>query len=225
MASMWIADAGSIEKNNIVGTFTRLALEEFDFMLNSLNRQLSDDEKQDLIYLLFDTIAEVADAAAAEKIDLRMIQTHNSITIPVRMQEVDIASRWFAQRARSIEEYMLFITHAYHVYSVTYYSVILLPYFKHKLYVPIDAEKLYLTMISDNMRTLILKHYYQKIIATPQDTENIKSLFISYAQLMFIKLLYVMYMHTKIENNDEYRSFSNYIQQKTYELMHKYNIT
>jgi len=222
---MQIADAESLEKNNIVGTFTSLALEEFDFILNSLNRQLSDDEKQDLAYLFFDTIAEVADAASAEKIDLRTIQTHNSITIPIRLQEVDIVSRWFSQRAQSTDEYLLFITHAHHVYAVTYYSLILLPYFKNKLYVPINAQNLYLTTVSDNTRTLILKQYYQKIIANPQDTENIKNLFISYAQLMFIKLLYIMYMHTKIENNEEYRSYFNYIQQKSDELMHKYNIT
>jgi hypothetical protein len=225
MVNMRIATVESIEKNDIVSSFTSLSLEEFDFILNTIKRKLFNDEKQDFVCLLFDTIAEVADAASAEKIELKTIRTHNSITIPIRTQEVDIASRWFAQRISSTEEYLLLVTHAYHVYTATYYSIILLPHFKNAFYVPINAKKLYLTTVTDNIRALMLKHYHQKITANPQDIENIKSFFISYAQLMFIKLLYVMYMHTKIKNDDDAEIYFNYIRQQSKELLSKYSVT
>jgi hypothetical protein len=225
LVNMQIDEVERIEKNDIVGVFTSLALEEFDFIQESIGRQLSDTERHELVFLLFDTIAEVADAATSENIDLRTIQTHNSITLPIRTQEVDTISRWFTRHVRSIEEYLLSITHAYHVYAATYYSIILLPHFKQALYIPINAKKLYFTTVSDNIRTLILKHYYQKMVSEPQNTEIIRSFFISYAQLIFIKLLYVIYMHTNIEGNDEFKVYFNYIKEKSNELMHKYSTT
>jgi len=215
----------SMDKNEIVGVFTSLALEEFDFILESIGRQLSDTERQEFISILFDTIAEVADAAASENIDLSTIQTHNSVTLPIRTQEVDTISRWFAQHAHSVEEYFLFISHAYHVYAATYYSIILTPHFKHALCVPISTKELYFTTVSDNIRTLILKYYYQKILSEPNNTEIIRSLFISYGQLIFVKLLYVIYLRTTTENNNECQSYFNYIKEIGNNLMHKYSTT
>jgi hypothetical protein len=215
----------SMEKNEIVSVFTSLALEEFDFILGSVGHQLSDAERQEFVFLLFDTIAEVADAATSENIDLRMIQTHNSITLPIRTQEVDIISRWFAQRAHSVEEYFLSITHAYHIYAATYYSIILLPHFKQALCVPISPKELYLTTVSDNIRPIILNYYYQKVVSDPQNTEIIRSFFISYGQLIFVKLLYVICLHAKNEDANESQSYFNYVRALGDKLMHKYNAT
>jgi len=225
LVDMPIGIPGGLEKNEIVGAFTRLALEEFDFILESVEHQLSNTERQEFISLLFDTISEVADAATSENIELSTIQTYNSVTLPIRTQEVDIISRWFARRARSIEEYFLSVTHAYHVYAATYYSVILLPHFKNILYIPTNAKELYMLTVSDNIRILILRYYYQKMVSDPKNTEIIKSFFISYSQLIFVKLLYVLYMHTKIENNNECKSYFNYIREQSDALMHKYNTT
>ncbi len=215
----------NLGKNEIIGVYTSHALEDFDFILESVGRQLSDAERQELGLLMFDTISEVADAATSESIDLRMIQTHNSITLPIRAQEVDTISIWFAQRAHSIDEYFLAITHAYHVYTITYYTIILVPHFKDKLCIPISPKELYLTTVSSSIRLLILKHYYQKIVADPQNTELIRSLFTSYAQFMFVKLLYLMCLNVKIENNDEYRSYMEYASEQDDKLRHKYSFT
>jgi hypothetical protein len=215
----------NLEKNEIVGVYTNHALEDFDFIFESVGRQLSDTERQELVSLLFDTIAEVADAATTENIDLMMIQTYKSITLPIRTQEVDIISRWFAQHARSIEEYFLAITHAYHVYTITYYTIILVPHFKHKLCIPVSPKELYLTTVSSSIRPLILKHYYQKIVADPQNTEIIRNFFNSYAQLMFVKLLYLMYINVKTENVDECRIYMEYITEQDNNLRHKYSFT
>jgi len=225
LVNIGLSDVMSIEKNDIIGALTSLALEEFDFILESVGHQLSDTEKQEFTFLVFDTIAEVVDAATSENIDLRMIQTYNSITLPIRTQEVDIISRWFARRAHSVEEYFLAITHAYHVYAATYYSVILLPHFKNALCVPISAKELYLTTVSDSIRAIVLKYYYQKVVSDPQNTEIIRSFFTSYAQLIFVKLLYVLYIHTKTDNYNEGQSYFDYIKEQVNRLMHKYSTT
>ncbi len=215
----------SMDKNEIVGVFTSLAIEDFDFILGSIGRQLSNTERQDFVSILFDTIAEVADAAASENIDLSTIQTHNSVTLPIRTQEVDTISRWFAQRAHSVEEYFLFISHAYHVYAATYYSIILIPHFKHALRVPISTKELYFTTVSDNIRKLILKYHYQKILSNPQDAEVIRNLFTSYSQLMFVKLLYVLCLRTKTEDDNECQNYFQYIREIGNKLTHKYGTT
>ncbi len=200
----------TIEKNRVVGVYTSCALEDFEFIFDRLSIRLSDIEKQELIFLLFETVASIADIAEEQPIDCSTIYTHKSLTLPVRVDKVDIISKWLSRHITTPEQYFMAVTQAYHTYTTTYYTIALLPNFQNRLDSTANLYKIYFATVSDKTRKEILKYYYNHILKNRKDIDLIQDFFITYAHLIFIKILYIFTMHSNFDNIEEARAYTKY---------------
>jgi hypothetical protein len=217
-------NAETIEKNQVIGVYTSCTLEDFDFIFDRLSIRLSDIEKQELTFLLFETIASVADVAETQPVDCNKIYTHKALTLPIRVDEVGIVSKWLSRHIITPEQYFITITHAYHAYTITYYTIALLPNFQHRLNSTANLHKIYFATVSDEMRREILKYYYNHIAKKIKDIDSIQEFFISYAHLSFIKLLYIFTMHSDFDNLEEARAYTRYVKTILKEMEQKYSM-
>jgi hypothetical protein len=200
----------TINKNRVVGVYTSCALEDFEFIFDRLSIRLSDIERQELIFLLFETVASIADIAEEQPIDCSTIYTHQSLTLPVRVDEVDIISKWLSRHITTPEQYFMAVTQAYHTYTTTYYTIALLPNFQNRLDETVNLYKIYFATVSDETRKEILKYYYNHIFKNRKDVGLIQDFFMSYVRLIFIKLLYIFTMHSNFDNIEEARAYTRY---------------
>jgi hypothetical protein len=204
-------DTEELHKNKVIGIYTKHALEDFDFIFDRLSIKLSDIEKQEFIFLLFDTVACTADNAEMQHIDCTKIYTQKSITLPIRTDEISIVSKWLYRHITAPEQYLMTITQAYHVYSITYYTIALLPNFQHRLGKPTSLHNIYFATITDDIRKEIFKFYYNQIIKNAQDTSLVQDFFITYAKWAFAKLLYIFTMASDFEDIEEARAYIGYV--------------
>ena len=210
-------DTETIEKNRVVGAYTSCASEDFEFIFDRLSIRPSDIERQELIFLLFETVASIADIAEEQPIDCSTIYTNKSLTLPVRVDEVDIISKWLSRHITTPEQYFVAVTQAYHTYTTTYYTIALLPNFQNRLDSTANLYKIYFATVSDETRKEIIKYYYNHILKNQKDIGLIQDFFIAYAHLIFIKLLYIFTMHSNFDNIEEakaYTKYTGYILQK-----------
>ncbi len=213
-----------INKNKIVGVYASCALEDFDFIFNRLSIQLSDIERQELVFLLFETVASIADAAETQPIDCSRIYTHRALTLPIRVDEVGIISKWLSRHITTPEQYFIAITQAYHTYTITYYTVALLPNFQYRLDSTTNLHKIYFATVADETRKVILKYYYNHILKNEKAIDLIQDFFIAYAHLIFIKLLYIFTMHSYFDDIEEARAYTGYVRTILEKIEQKYSI-
>jgi len=217
-------DTETIEKNRVVGAYTSCALEDFEFIFDRLSIRLSDIGKQELIFLLFETVASIADIAEEQPIDCSTIYTHKSLTLPIRVDEVDTISKWLSRHITTPEQYFMAVTQAYHAYTTTYYTIALLPNFQNRLDSTANLCKIYFATVSDETRKEILKYYYNHILKNRKDIGLIQEFFIAYAHLIFIKLLYIFTMHSDFNDIKEARAYTGYARTMIEKLEQKYKI-
>jgi hypothetical protein len=214
----------TIDKNKVVGVYTSCALEDFDFIFNRLSIQLSDIERQELIFLLFETVSSIVDVAETQPIDCGKIYTHRVLTLPIRTDEVSIISKWLSRHTTTPEEYFIAVTQAYHIYTITYYTVALLPNFQYRLDSTTNLNKIYFATVSDETRKEILKYYYNHILENLKNIDLIQDFFIAYAHLIFIKLLYIFTMYSDFEDIEEARAYTGYVKTILEKMEQKYSI-
>jgi hypothetical protein len=212
-----------IEKNKVIGTYTSCALEDFDFIFDRMHIKLPDIEKQELVFLLFETVASVADEAEKQPIDCSTIYTHKTITLPIRTNELSIVSKWLHQHITTADQYYMAITQAYHTYTTTYYTIALLPNFQHRLDGTTNLRRIYYATMSDEMRKEILKYYYDRTLKNVKDIDTIQDFFITYAHWAFVKLLYIFTMHSNFDNIEEARAYTGYTRDILQAIEQKYS--
>lgn len=213
-----------IHKSKVIGVYTSHALEDFDFILERLSMKLPDTEKQELMFLLFDTIASTADNAEMQHIDCTKIYTQRSITLPIRTDEISIISKWLYRHITTPEQYLILITQAHHAHSITYYTIALLPNFQHRLHNPTDLHSIYFATVADEIRKEIFRHYYDLMMKNAQNTSLIQNFFITYAKWAFAKLLYIFTMASDFENIEEARAYTGYVKTILQEMRQKYSV-
>jgi hypothetical protein len=214
----------TIDKNKVVGVYTSCALEDFDFIFDRLSIRLSDIEKQELTFLLFETVASTADAAETEPIDCSTIYTHRAITLPIRVDEISITSKWLSRHVRTPEQYFVAITQAYHTYTIAYYTITLLPNFQHRIDNTVNLHRIYFATVADGTRKEVLKYYCNHILKNIKDIDSIRDFFIEYAHSVFIKLLYIFTIHTNFDDIEEARAYAEYVRAILEEMEQKYSI-
>lgn len=214
----------AIDKNKVIGTYTSRAIEDFDFIYDRLSIKLTDIEKQELIFLLFETVASIADDAETQTIDCSTIYAYKSITLPIRTKEVGIFSKWLYRHITTPEQYFMAITQVYHAHKITYYTIALLPNFQHRLNSSINLDEIYFATIADETRKEIFQYYYNCILKNVKDTNKVEDFFITYAHFIFIKLFYIFTMRSDFDDIEEARAYTRYVNNILQKVKQKYGI-